>query len=56
MTHADKETERRYFHHLLSNGVFALEDSMVHFYVSPEHSEEEIEKLVRTTEDFLKSL
>jgi hypothetical protein len=46
----DQETEK-YFHRLLSIGVFD-----VHFYVSAGPSEEGIEKLVRTTEGFLKSL
>jgi len=55
-THADKETEKKYFHHLLSNGVFALTDGQVHFYISMAHSEDEIDKMIRTTEDFLKSL
>lgn len=55
-THADKETERKYFHHLLANGEFALTESQVHFYISMAHSEEEIDKLVRATEDFLKSV
>ena len=55
-THADHEIEKKYFHHLLSNGIFALTDSMVHFYVSPAHSEEEVEKLILTTRGFLESL
>jgi glutamate-1-semialdehyde 2,1-aminomutase len=56
MIHADQETEKKYFHYLISNEIFALPDSMVHFYVSMAHSEEDIEKLVHTTEDFLKSV
>ena len=52
---ADKEAEKKYFHHLLSNGIFALTDSQVHFFISAAHSEDDIEKLVRATEDFLKS-
>ena len=54
--HADKEIENKYFHHLISNGIFAMTDSQVHFYVSMAHSEDDIEKLVRTSENFLQSV
>jgi glutamate-1-semialdehyde 2,1-aminomutase len=55
-SHADRETEKKYFHCLISNGIFAMTESQVHFYISMPHSEEEIEKIVRITEGFLKSL
>jgi len=56
ITNADSETEKRYFRYLISNGIFALTQGNVHFYVSLPHTEQEIDKLVSTTEDFLRSL
>lgn len=55
VTNADLEAENRYFHHLIYNGMFAMTASEVHLYISLPHTEEEIEKLITTTEDFLKS-
>jgi len=52
----DKEREKKYFHHLIANGIFAMTPGEVHFYLSLPHTEKEIEKTVITTEDFLKSL
>lgn len=56
VTNTDLQAENRYFHHLISNGIFAMTAGEVHSYVSLPHSEEEIGKLITTTEDFLKSL
>jgi len=55
MINTDPQAEKRYFHHLISNGMFAMTAGEVHLYVSLPHTEEEIEKLLATTEDFLKS-
>ncbi len=53
---ADSATEKRYFQHLISNGIFALTQSRVHFYISLPHTEQEVDKLISTTGDFLKSM
>jgi len=52
---ADSAMEKRYFQHLISNGIFALTQSRVHFYISLPHTEQEIGDLVSTTGNFLKS-
>jgi glutamate-1-semialdehyde aminotransferase len=56
LTNADSETERKFFRHLISNGIFALTQGQVHFHISLPHTEEEIDKLISTTREFLKSL
>jgi glutamate-1-semialdehyde 2,1-aminomutase len=56
LTNADAATEKRYFRHLISNGIFALTQGNVHFYISLPHTEQEIDKLISTTGDFLKSV
>ena len=56
LTNADSETERKFFRHLISNGIFALTQGQVHFHISLPHTEQEIDKLISTTRDFLKSL
>ena len=52
--HASGENESRYFHYLLSQGIFAMTPGEVHFYVCLPHTEEEIERVVGTTEQFLR--
>jgi glutamate-1-semialdehyde 2,1-aminomutase len=52
----DTEAEKRYFAHLIANGIFALTQVMVHFYISLPHTEQEIDKLVSTSRDFLRSM
>jgi glutamate-1-semialdehyde aminotransferase len=56
MTNADIQCEKSYFRHLISNGILAMTPSEVHFYISLPHREEEIDKTVEATEEFLKSL
>jgi glutamate-1-semialdehyde aminotransferase len=52
---ADQQAEKNYFRHLLTKGILAMTPSEVHFYVSLPHTEEEIEKTLTATEDFLRS-
>jgi glutamate-1-semialdehyde aminotransferase len=56
LLNADSVTEKRYFQHLISNGIFALTQSRVHFYISLPHTEQEVDKLISTTGDFLRSV
>jgi len=56
ITNADAQAERKYFGHLLSKGILAMVPTEVHFYVSLPHSEEEIDKTIAATEEFLRSL
>jgi glutamate-1-semialdehyde 2,1-aminomutase len=56
LVNADSATEKRYFQHLISNGIFALTQSRVHFYISLPHTEQEVDKLISTTGDFLRSV
>jgi glutamate-1-semialdehyde 2,1-aminomutase len=56
LLNADSVTEKRYFQHLISNGIFALTQSRVHFYISLPHTEQEVDKLISTTGDFLRSM
>lgn len=52
---SDKELEKKYFHSLISKGILAMTPRRVHFFISLPHSEEDIEKLVSATEEFIKS-
>jgi len=54
--HADGNAEKKYFHHLISRGIFAMAPTQVHFYVSLPHLDRQVERTVSVTEDFLKSL
>jgi len=56
MRNADIQAEKRYFGHLVSNGILAMIPSEVHFYISLPHKEEEIDKTIAATEDFLRSV
>jgi glutamate-1-semialdehyde 2,1-aminomutase len=56
LANADCQTEKKFFRHLLSNGIFALTQSQVHFHISLAHTEQEIDKLIATTREFLKSV
>jgi len=55
VTNADHEAEARYFRHLTSRGILAMFAGQVHFYISLPHVEEEIDKLITATEQFLRS-
>jgi len=55
ITNADQQAEKNYFRQLLTRGILAMTPSEVHFYVSLPHTEEEIEKTLTATEDFLRS-
>ncbi len=55
LANVDSGMDRKYFRHLISNGIFALTQGQVHFYLSLPHTEQEIDKLVSSTRDFLKS-
>ena len=55
ITNADQQAEKNYFRHLLTRGILAMTPSEVHFYVSLPHTEEEIEKTLTATEDYLRS-
>ncbi len=52
---SDNKVEKKYFHHLLANKIFAMNSEKVHFFVSLPHTKEEIDSLVLVTEDFLRS-
>jgi glutamate-1-semialdehyde 2,1-aminomutase len=56
LMNADSGTEKRFFRHLISNGIFALTQGQVHFYISLPHTEQEIDKLISTTSNFLRSI
>ncbi len=56
LLNADSATEKRYFQHLISNGIFALTQNRVHFYISLPHTEQDVAKLISTTGDFLRSM
>jgi len=53
---ADSQTDNKYFHHLLSKGIFAMIPNEVHFYICLPHTEEEIDELISASRSFLKSL
>ena len=55
VTNADSQREQSYFRYLSSKGIFAMTPGQVHFYVSLPHRKEEIDRTIRTTEEFLKS-
>lgn len=52
----DPELDKEYFRYLVSHGVLAMTPSYPHFFVSLPHTEEDIERLISLTEDFLKSV
>ncbi|MEN2975099.1 MAG: aspartate aminotransferase family protein [Candidatus Caldarchaeales archaeon] len=54
-TMKNEEEHRRYFRHLLENKIIVLTQESQHFFISYAHTEEDIEKLIQVTEDFLKS-
>ena len=54
-TNMDIESERKYFHHLISKGILAMTPTQGHFYISLPHTKEEIDRLITATEEFLKS-
>ena len=53
VTSTDHQAELSYFHHLTSHGILAMTAGQVHFYISLPHEEEEIDRLITTTEEFL---
>lgn len=53
---ADVQTDNKYFHHLISNGIFAMIPNEVHFYICLPHTEQEIDKVVSASRNFLRSL
>ena len=55
VTNSDHEMERKYFRYLLSKGILAMTAEQVHSYVSLPHSEEEIDRLIIATGEFLRS-
>ena len=56
LTNADYKTEIRFFNYLLSKGIFAFMPSVVHFYVTYPHTEHEIDTLISTCREFLKTV
>lgn len=55
VTNSDHRMERNYFRFLLSKGLLAMTAEQVHSYISLPHSENEIDRLITATEEFLKS-
>ena len=51
---SDKELEKKYFHFLISKGILAMVLGKVHFFISLPHSEEDIERLISLTEEFIR--
>ncbi len=56
LTNADYKMEEKFFKYLLSKGIFAFMPSVVHFYITYPHTEQEIDALISTSRDFLKSM
>lgn len=56
LTNGDSGKEKQFFRHLMSNGIFALTQGQVHFFISLPHTEQEIDRLISTTGSFLKSI
>ncbi len=54
VTNTDHQHELDYFQHLISKGLLAMTPGQVHFYVSLPHSEDEIDRLISVTEEFLR--
>ncbi len=52
----DVETTKRYHAHLLSNSLILMMPTSPHFFISTAHTEEDIEKLVSLTDDFISSI
>ena len=52
---SDHARERNYFRHLISKGLFAMTADQVHFYISLPHNDDEIDRVITATEEFLKS-
>jgi len=55
VTNSDHVREKNYFRHLISKGLFAMTADQVHFYISLPHNEDEIDRVITATEEFLKS-
>ena len=49
----DVNLARSYFKHLLDNGIVAMIQDMQHFFISASHRLEDIDELVRVTEEFI---
>ena len=56
VTNTNHQAERNYFRYLTSNGMLAMIPGKVHFYISLPHNEEEIDRLITATEEFLGSM
>ena len=56
LTNADYKVEEKFFKYLLSKGIFAFMPSVVHFYITYPHTEQEVDTLITTSRDFLKSM
>ena len=55
VTNSDHTMENKYFRYLLSKGLLAMTADQVHSYISVPHNEDEINRLITATEEFLKS-
>ena len=51
----DLDAESNYFHHLLSDGILAMLPSDVHFYLSLPHTDHEVDTLISSSKDFLRT-
>jgi glutamate-1-semialdehyde 2,1-aminomutase len=54
LSKSHKEIEKKFFFHLLSKNILAMVPGEVHFFISQPHSKEDIEELIRVTEEFIK--
>jgi glutamate-1-semialdehyde 2,1-aminomutase len=56
LTKVDYKTENRFFKYLLSKGICAFIPNVVHFYITYPHTEQEVDTLISTCRDFLKTV
>jgi glutamate-1-semialdehyde 2,1-aminomutase len=55
VTNADHHREVNYFKHLTSRGLLAMLPGLVHFFISVPHSQDEVDRLITATEEFLRA-
>lgn len=55
-TMKDREKSRRYFRHLLENNIIALTNENPQFFISASHTHEDVEKVIRATEEYAKNI
>ncbi|MEM0052980.1 MAG: aspartate aminotransferase family protein [Nitrososphaeria archaeon] len=56
LSKSNKEIEKKYFYHLISNSILAMAPGKVHFFISYPHTCEDIDNLITVTENFIKTI